>query len=188
MKIFITLIALMVIQACSHTNEMEKIPMAENVDLNKFMGDWYVIANIPTFIEEGAHNAIENYAMNDDGTIATTFSFNSNGFDGELKVYEPTGFVTEISNSLWGMQFIWPFKAEFIIAYLSPDYQQTIIARNARDYVWIMARTPELSETSLNKLIKLTIDMGYDAEQIKLIPHKHDLADDALNAGLRMMK
>jgi len=40
------------------------------------------------------------------------------------------------------MQFLWPFKAEYLIAYVDPDYSETIIARNNRDYVWIMARTP----------------------------------------------
>jgi apolipoprotein D and lipocalin family protein len=34
-----------------------------SVDLERFMGDWYVIANIPTFIEKGAHNAVEGYQM-----------------------------------------------------------------------------------------------------------------------------
>jgi apolipoprotein D and lipocalin family protein len=47
----------------------------DQVDLERFMGDWYVIANIPTFLEKGAHNAVENYALNDDGSIATTFTF-----------------------------------------------------------------------------------------------------------------
>ncbi|MDH3935419.1 MAG: lipocalin family protein, partial [Gammaproteobacteria bacterium] len=40
----------------------------EYVDINRFMGDWYVIANIPTFVETGAHNAIESYALNADGS------------------------------------------------------------------------------------------------------------------------
>ena len=39
----------------------------EFVDLERFMGDWYVIANIPTFIEKGATNAIESYKLMDDG-------------------------------------------------------------------------------------------------------------------------
>ncbi|MGB5735066.1 MAG: lipocalin family protein, partial [Thiohalocapsa sp.] len=44
------------------------------VDLERFMGDWYVVANIPTFVEKGAHNPVESYALNPDGTIATTFT------------------------------------------------------------------------------------------------------------------
>ena len=44
------------------------------VDLPRFMGDWYVVANIPTRLEKGAHNPIESYRLDTDGTIATTFS------------------------------------------------------------------------------------------------------------------
>ena len=77
------------------------------VDLERFMGDWYVIANIPTFLEKGAHNAVESYALNDDGTIATTFVYRDGSFDGEEKRYTPKGFVSDTeSNALWGMRFI----------------------------------------------------------------------------------
>ena len=44
------------------------------VDINRFMGDWYVIANIPTFIEKRATNAMESYKLNNKGEIETTFS------------------------------------------------------------------------------------------------------------------
>ena len=139
------------------------------------MGDWYVIASVPTFIEKGAHNAIESYAMNDDGTIATTFRFNRDSFDGEVSTYHPTGFVSKHSNSEWGMQFIWPFKAEYIIAYLSDDYQHTIIARTARDYVWIMARTPVLENKEYNDLVQRVVDMGYERDLIQKVPNQSNL-------------
>lgn len=157
--------------ACSHSPE-NSVPLAEDVDLSRFMGDWYVIANIPTFIEKNAFNAIERYEMDEKGRIHTTFTFYDRGFDGKLKTYHPTGFVSETSNSVWGMQFIWPIKAEFLIAYVSEDYQHTIIARNARDYVWIMARTPEISETSFQSLLDLSESMGYEVEHIQKVPQK----------------
>ena len=40
---------------------MPPIRTEPSVDLDRFMGDWYVIANIPTFVEKGAHNAVETY-------------------------------------------------------------------------------------------------------------------------------
>lgn len=159
------------LQACSHTPEIA-LPRAKNVDLNRFMGDWYVIANIPTFIEKSAHNAIESYAMNEDGTIATTFRFNHDSFEGELKRYNPTGYVSENSNSEWGMQFIWPFKAEYIIAYLSKDYKHTIIARSARDYLWIMSRSPVIDEQVYQSLVQRCLDMGYQRELIITVPQE----------------
>ena len=171
MKTTLTCLLTLGLVACSHTPE-KPLPRAQNVDLNRFMGDWYVIANIPTFIETGAHNALESYAMNADGSIATTFTFRKDSFTGEQASYHPTGFVSEQDNSLWGMQFIWPFKAEYVIAYLSDDYQHTIIARSARDYLWIMARQPHIDESSLQQLIQFSADMGYDASKIQRVPQR----------------
>jgi len=145
----------------------------DQVDLERFMGDWYVIANIPTFIEKGAHNAVESYELNPDGSIATTFVFRADGFDGEEKVYRPVGFVTDTdSNAVWGMRFIWPIKADYRIVYLTEDYSQTIIGRNKRDYVWIMARTPSISSADYDKMIGLVQDMGYDISKVQKVPQQ----------------
>ena len=89
-----------------------------------------------------------------------------------MKTYNPRGFVIENSgNALWGMQFIWPIKAEYRIAYLNDDYTQTIIARNARDYVWIMARTPTITNAEYEKLTKLVVQYGYDLSKLRKVPH-----------------
>jgi apolipoprotein D and lipocalin family protein len=149
------------------------ITVVPAVDLPRFMGDWYVIANIPTFIEKGAHNAVESYRLNADGTIATTFTYREGGFDGPLKRHEPTGFVLDqTSNAVWGMRFIWPFKADFRIVYLNADYTQTIIGREARDYVWIMARTPSIPDADYDRLLELLRHEGYDVTQINKVPQR----------------
>jgi apolipoprotein D and lipocalin family protein len=149
------------------------ITLAPHVDLQRFMGDWYVIANIPTFIEKGAHNAMESYRMNPDGTIATTFTFRQDSFNGPQKRHEPTGFVLDkTSNAVWGMRFIWPVKADYRIVYLDPDYTQTIIGREDRDYVWIMARTPSIPEADYQKLVRLLGREGYDVTQIRKVPQQ----------------
>jgi apolipoprotein D and lipocalin family protein len=136
------------------------------------MGDWYVIAAIPTAIETESYNAIENYSLKDDGTIATTFTFNKGSLNGPKKRYEPHGFVVKNSgNATWGMQFIWPIKAEYLIAYLDENYTQTVIARNARDYVWIMARSPKISEDDYRKLTTLVKSLGYDTSKLREVPH-----------------
>ena len=137
------------------------------------MGDWYVIACIPTFIETEAYNAIESYQLEKDGSINTTFVFRKGGFDGPKKRYNPRGFVVEnTGNSVWGMQFLWPFKSEYIIAYLDQDYNNTIIARNDRDYVWIMARTPIINDSQYQELTKKIANLGYDLSKLRKVPHQ----------------
>ena len=54
----------------------EPMPVVDYVDLDRFMGDWYVIATIPTFLERDAYNPIERYQRDNDGSISTTFTFN----------------------------------------------------------------------------------------------------------------
>lgn len=161
---------------------MKPIPLVANVDLPKFMGDWYVIAAIPTVIEKEVYNGIENYKLNADGTIATTFTFYKGAFDGPLKKYEPKGYVQkEGNNALWGMQFIWPIKAEYRITYLDDQYQRTIIARNARDYVWIMARTPQISEAEYKEMTDLVAGYGYDMTKLRKVPQSWGAADSVSN-------
>jgi apolipoprotein D and lipocalin family protein len=143
------------------------------VDLDRFMGDWYVIANIPTFLEKGAHNAVETYELNEDGTIATTFVFREDSFDGEEKRYHPRGFVQDTdTNARWGMRFIWPIKADYRIVYLDDDYTQTVIARQKRDFVWIMARTPTVSEEDYERLVQFVASIGYDTSKIERVPQR----------------
>lgn len=147
--------------------------MDQKVDLERFVGDWYVLANIPTFLERGAHNAIESYSLNDDGSIATVFTFNRNSFDGKVRTLRPTGFVyNHETHAEWRMQFLWPFKAAFLIIYLDPEYETTIIGVPGRSYLWIMARSPQIPEEQLQSLVDFAIAEGHDIKKIQRVPQQ----------------
>ena len=154
-------------------NSQPPLATVDYVDLNRFMGDWYVIANIPTFLERNAFNAVETYEMNSDGTIATTFVYRKGGFDGKRKQYNPRGFVTDTeSNAIWGMRFIWPIKADYRIVYLEEDYSLTVIARNKRDYVWVMAKTPSIADAKYAELVEFISEIGYDTGKLRKVPQQ----------------
>ncbi len=154
---------------------VQPLATVDSVDLDRFMGDWYVIANIPTFIETEAYNAVESYALNPDGTVATTFTFRKGGFDGEEKRYEPKGFPDAgTGNAVWGMRFVWPIKADYRIVYLDEEYSITIIGRNKRDYVWLMAREPAIPDERYAALVQRIADMGYDIDNLRKVPQRWD--------------
>ncbi len=156
---------------CSTGQDLKPIPAPEHVDLSKFMGDWYVIANIPTVIEKHAYQAVERYHLDENGSIATSFSFRNGGFDSPVKTYHPRGFVVDTTtNAVWSMQFLWPFKADYRIAHVDGEYQETVIARTARDYVWIMARTPTLSAADYCRLLIFVHGLGYDMSALRQVP------------------
>lgn len=168
-EVIAMLLSVVGLAGCQTPAPLQTMPQ---VDLQRFMGDWYVIANIPTFIERGAHNAIESYRLAPDGRVLTDFTFNDGAFDGPLKHYEPVGYVRDSSNAVWGMQFIWPIKAEYRIMFVDPDYQQTIIGRSKRDHVWIMARTPQIPDADYERHVSFLREQGYDVAKLERVPQQ----------------
>lgn len=154
-------------------NNTKPIPSVTRVDLPRFMGDWYVIAHIPTFIERQAYDAVESYELKTDGHIRTTFRYRNKGFDAPPRIMHPIATVRPgTGNAIWGMQFLWPVKAEYVIVYLDDDYAQTIIGRSARDYAWIMARTPTISDADYAANLQRLVDLGYDPLKVRRVPQR----------------
>ncbi|MGH8028980.1 MAG: lipocalin family protein [Arenimonas sp.] len=149
------------------------IPTVAAVDLDRFMGDWYVIAHIPSRPERDAWNAVESYRRREDGAIATTFTFRRGSFTAPVKTMSPVGFVREgTGNAIWGMRFVWPIRAEYRIAWLDKDYTQVIVARNARDYAWIMARTPAIPDADYAAHVERLKAMGYPLDKLRRVPQQ----------------
>ena len=73
------------------------------------------------------------------------------------------------------MQFVWPIKADYRIAWLAPDYSQTVIGREKRDYVWIMARTPRIPDADYERILRFIAGQGYDIALIRKVPQRWDV-------------
>lgn len=165
------IVTLVMTTAACGDSSMPTIPPVPAVDLSRFMGRWYVIANIPTRLERNAYDAVESYELRSDGRIQTTFRYRNGSFGAPLKTLRPIGTVRSgFNNAVWGMQFIWPFKAEYVVVYLSEDYSQTIIGRSARDYAWVMARTPTLSDADYSRNLERLRALGYDLSHLRRVP------------------
>lgn len=141
------------------------------------MGDWYVLASIPIdlpFVSEAdSYNGVESYRLDDEGAIETTYTFRKGGFDGPVKTLRPKGFVYDRdTNAEWRMQFLWPFKAAYLIIYLDGDYERTMIGVPNRGHVWIMARTPSIPEDEYRALVDRLVELGYDVSTLRRVPQR----------------
>ena len=168
MKILIAIILTTLVFA---KNNVEELKTVEFVDIERFLGDWYVVGVIPTFAEKDAVNAIERYELNDKGNIDITFTHYKKSPEGKYKEYHPKGFIfDEKTNAEWRVQFFWPFKFKYLVIDLAEDYRYTVIGVPNRKYVWIMARNTMLSEED-NKLIReKLLNQGYDISKIVEVP------------------
>lgn len=147
------------------------LPTPEQVELESFMGRWYVHGYTPILVDKEAHNAIEHYRLDADAKIQTTYQFRDGGFDGELKTYTPVGWVhDEASNAEWRMQFIWPFRAEYVILHVDDNYTETVIAHPNRKYAWVMLRSRQVSEADYERLIRKLEAVGFDRKNLQRLP------------------
>lgn len=185
MRVFLTTILLaifgMITGGCMGSGDpMETVP---EVDLNRYMGDWYVIASMPTFVEKNAVNAIESYALREDGDVDITFTFNDKTPDGKQKQYNARGYIhNRETNAEWRVQFFWPVKFPFMVIDLDPEYEYTVVGVPNRKYVWIMARESHMDEKTLNRIIdRLEFKYGYDRTKIKKVPQEWDTIVEGKN-------
>ena len=171
MKLPKSIILILILLTSCQDSMNEPLETVQYVNIEKFMGDWYVIANIPTFLEKGATNAIESYRLNDKGEVETRFSYYKGSPKGVKKEYFPKGFIiNKETNAEWKMQFLWPFKAPFLIIDLDSDYSFTVIGVPNRKYVWIMARKPAIPEDTYLAILSRLKQKGYDLSSLQMVP------------------
>ncbi|MEL6199501.1 MAG: lipocalin family protein, partial [Pseudomonadota bacterium] len=77
-------------------------------------------------------------------------------------------------DAIWGMQFVWPFKAEYRVIWVDDAYGVTVIGRNKRDYVWIMAREPVLDAGMRAEIDQFLAAQGYDLSKMREVPQRWD--------------
>lgn len=165
---------------CASKRERPPIATVPYVDLEEFMGDRGVIANIPTFVEKDAYKAERSYKLNPDGTIAATFVLGTGGFDEKLRLAFPKSFVRKTkTNAVLGMRIFWPIKADYRIVYLDEGFTQTVIGRKKRDEVWIMAQQPVIAEKDYKKILQLIEDQGYDIARDRKVPQRRPAIAEA---------
>lgn len=177
LHLLVCLLSLALPGACATDRVPPLEAMDRKVDLARFMGDWYVIGfipiSIPFFSEEGAHNGVESYRLTDEGIIETTYTFRDGGFDGPEKRFTPRGWVYDHdTNAEWRMQFVWPFAAAYLIVHLDEEYERTIIGVPDRSNVWILSRSPQMSDDAYQRMLGHAADLGYDVAQIQRVPQR----------------
>lgn len=83
----------------------------------------------------------------------------------------PVGTVRAgTGNAVWDMRFFGVLNEEYVIVYLDDDYSLTAIGRSDRDYAWIMARTPSISDEAYDKATARLTALGYSLDRLRRVP------------------
>lgn len=161
------LLIIIILAGCSAT-KLSNLETVKKVDIEKFMGKWYVIGLIPTFIEKNAVNGIEYYELKENNRIAITYTFYQHTKDGKFKTMKPKGWVYDIETfAEWRVKFFNLFTSPYLIIDLADDYSYTVIGVPNRKYVWIMSRDYDFDDELYDKILESLAERAYDITKIR---------------------
>ena len=150
-------------------------PVVENLDIERFMGRWYVIALIPNWIEENATNSYDDYKLNKDGTISITYKAIKNGKERTIKQKG-----TILNNSArWEIEFLKPwipfYKAPYEVILLDENYEYMAVGYPDNSFGWIMARNTLIDINIYNNILnELNQNFGYEKNKFKKVIHNNN--------------
>ena len=144
------------------------------VDLDRYMGRWYLMANIPNFAEQGNIAPYVEYSRRSDGLINDKYTafegFGQPPFskDGYIEITSP---MTQAEGRITFLQPLW---RDYAVIYLDPDYRYTVVGLQDRDYIWFFAREPRLSDEVYQTMLNVARANGFDVAKILRFPHRPD--------------
>jgi apolipoprotein D and lipocalin family protein len=153
------------------TTERENLPPLQTVakvDVERYMGTWYEIANYPHSFQKGCTGTTANYSLRDDGEVDVVNRCLLQSLQGEEKVSRGLArVVNEATNAELEVSFFRPFWGDYWVVELDEDYRYAVVGHPGRDYLWILSRTPQLDPSTYNSIIaRLRDDHGYDPSRL----------------------
>jgi apolipoprotein D and lipocalin family protein len=145
------------------------------VDLPRYMGRWYIIANIPYFAERGMVASRAEWKLRDDGKIEDSYYARKKSFDAPEKHYQFLDTpVPGKDGGEWSVQLFWPVHVTQLTLYVDPDYRYTILGYPGKNLGWIFAREPDISDDMYRSLLAKLDALGYDTSRFRRVPQRPD--------------
>jgi len=139
------------------------LTVVDVVDLNRYLGMWYEIASYPSWFQKGCTGSTAEYSLLSDGKIQVINRCHKDSLEGPLKVSKGKAEVVDAAtNAKLKVWFFWPFKGNYWIIDLSPDYQWVVVGEPSRKYLWILSRTPTMDEAVYQEILERLPQKGYD--------------------------
>jgi len=161
---------LLFVMGCTSMNNSNAGETVTPIDLDRYMGRWYVIANIPYFPERGKVATYDEYALRKDGRIDNIYGFKK-AFDKEESRWNALATVTpDTGNRKWTIKFFGILNADYEILEVAPDYSWAMIGHPKRKMGWLMARDAKMTDAQYALLIKKFENYKYSISDFKRIP------------------
>jgi apolipoprotein D and lipocalin family protein len=151
------------------------LQLSQSVDLNRYAGRWYIIANIPYFAENGKIGSYFDVSFTPDGKLTDIYNGRDKSFDAKVEQFTMKGYVKpNTGNALWRESPFWPLYFSYPILFVDPDYSTALVGYPGRDYGWVLSRQPTMDDALYQSLLGKFQAEGYNIAAFKRVPQFPD--------------
>jgi apolipoprotein D and lipocalin family protein len=148
-------------------------PTAGSVNLARYAGRWHEIARLPAPFQKDDEKAIADYGMNANGTVSVlNIAVRPDGtrreIMGSAKVLNPPD-NTKLAvrfDTWFGPLIPMPDEGNYWILHVDGNYQEAIVGTPDRRFLWLLARTPRISEKRFRALVGKAREAGFDVTRL----------------------
>lgn len=145
------------------------------LDLARYAGTWYEVARLPAPFEalcKGQPTA--TYALEADGSVGVvnrccTVGAHEVSSEGVARAVAG-GEGSQLEVSLFPSWLRWlPFAwADYWVLAIDTDYRRALVGDPKRRFLWVLSRTPHMSDAELDELLAIAQRQGYDLADLKI--------------------
>lgn len=144
----------------------EGVSPVEQLDSQRYLGTWYEVARLDHSFERGLSNVTADYSMREDGGLRVI----NRGYSVEEGDWQQAeGRAYRIEDDQPGhlkVSFFGPFFGSYIVFELDSDYQHAFVAGNTTGYLWLLARTPTISDDLKEHFLQRAEGLGFEVDEL----------------------
>ena len=165
------IVLLILVTAC--TGVPEGLSPVSNFSLQRYSGTWFEIARLDHSFERGLVDVTAEYQVNEDGSVRVL----NRGFNVEDNTWSQAEgvayFVDDPETGHLKVSFFRPFYASYVVLSLDDDYQYSVVTGFNRDYLWLLSRTPIITEQERQRFEAFAVQAGFDLSELIWVEHGH---------------
>ena len=143
--------------------------VVDALEVDSFLGRWYEVASTHPFFQKDCVCVTADYAVIDDKTLSVANSCRKGSPEGTLDVVEGKAKTTKnpakLNVSFGGFQL--PFSNYWVVD-LADDYRYAVISTPFRTPIWILSRTPVLTQADMGGIVERLRDAKFNLKKLSL--------------------
>ena len=147
----------------------------DSVDLNEYAGTWYEIGRLPMYFQRKcAGDVTANYTQKTDGSgmVVTNKCVSEDGSgitaEGLAKPVDENGSKLKVTFLPKWIRWIPVGRADYWVLARDADYKTALVGTPDKKYLWLLARSPNISQETYTKYRQVAQQQGYDLKEFTL--------------------